>query len=123
MAQKDPILRNEDSKVIWNIVLKTPHAVAYRLWTKQSGEDWQIVAEGGLSDDIVDAGEFEAKKGAEFAYWLGIGSDKPQSRFDVSIILSQNNITLIDGIMIEKGRVDDDGIAQRLESVTFKLKN
>jgi hypothetical protein len=120
MEQKDPILRNEASNVNWNIVLNTPHAVAYRLWTKQSGEDWQVIAEGGLADDTVDAGEFTAERGTQFAYWLGIGSDKPQSRFDISIVLTQDNVVLVDGIMQESGRVDDEGIAQRLETVTFK---
>lgn len=120
MKQKDPILRNEASQVSWNIVLNTPHAVAYRLWTKQAGEDWQMIAEGGLADDKVDAGYFDAVKGTEFGYWLGIGSDKPQSRFDISIVLAQDNVILVDGIMQERGRVDDEGIAQRLETVIFK---
>ena len=69
MELKDPILRNENSIVSWNIVLNSPHAVAYRLWTKQSGEDWQVIAEGGLADDKVDAGNFSAIKDTEFAYW------------------------------------------------------
>jgi len=120
MKQNDPILRNENSKVSWNIVLKSPHAVAYRLWTKQNGADWQIIGEGGLSDDKVDAGEFDVVRGTEFAYWLGIGSDKPQSRFDISIILSQEIHILVDGIMQEKSKVNDEGIATRLESVTLK---
>ena len=120
MEQKDPILRNETSIVSWNIVLNSPHAVVYRLWTKQDGEDWQVISEGGLADNKVDAGEFIAVRGTEFAYWLGIGSDKPQSRFDISIVLNQDNLVLVDGIIQESGRVDDEGIAQRLETVTFK---
>jgi hypothetical protein len=120
MEQKDPILRNESSNVNWNIVINTPCAVAYRFWTKLPGEDWQIIAEGGLADDIVDVGEFSAERGTQFAYWLGIGSDKPQSRFDISIVLTQDTLVLVNGIMQESGRVDDEGYAQRLETVSFK---
>lgn len=120
MEKKDPVLRNETSSVNWNIILKTPHAVAYRFWTKQAGEDWQIIAEGGLADDKVDAGKFVAERGTQFAYWLGIGSDKPQSRFDISIILTQDNVVLVDGIIQERGGVDNEGIAQRLETLNFK---
>lgn len=120
MKQKDPVLRNETSSIHWNIVLKTPHALAYRLWVKHEGEDWEIIGEGGFADDKVDSGTFEASRGDEFAYWLGIGSDKPQSTFDVSIVLSQDSIILEDGIMQEKSKVNDDGIATRLETVTFQ---
>lgn len=116
----NPILRNETSKVNWNITLNSVHAVAYRLWTKQDGEDWKVIADGKLSDDVIDAGSFSAVKGTEFAYWLGIGSDKPKSTFNISIVLAQDNVILINGMMNEKGRVNDDGIAQRLKEVTFK---
>ncbi len=120
MTQEDPVLINEDSKVNWSIVLRSPHAVAYRLWTKQLDEDWVVIAEGRMADDKVDAGEFEAVRGTEFGYWLGIGSDKPQSQYNISIILSQESRVLEDGVMEEKDRVDDSGIATVLETVTFK---
>ena len=117
---KDPTLRNENSKVHWNIILNSPHAVAYKLWTKHIGEDWKVIVEGGLSDDKVDFGEFEAVKGTEFAYWFGIGTDKPQSMYKISIVLSQDSTVLVDGIMSERGRVNDEGIATKLVTVTFK---
>ena len=115
-----PKLRNENSKVSWNVVLNSPHALAYRLWIKEHDGEWQIIAEGGLADEKVDAGEFIAVKGTQFAYWLGIASDKPKSNFKISIVLGQDNIIVIDGILEEKGRVNDEGIATRLETVTFE---
>lgn len=117
----NPILRNETSKVNWTLVSKTPHVIAYRLWTQVPGEDWVKIAEGTSEDGSVDSGEFDAKKDYQFAYSLGIGSTQAGSAYDVSIVLSQAGSVLQNGLLEEEGKVDDNGVGAAHDTVTFEI--
>lgn len=116
----DPILILEGT-VSWNVVLSSPNAVAYRFWSRQPGQDWEILVDGKLSDEIVDEGSFEAVKGTEFAYWFGIGSDKPIGPYSLATVLTQGGKVLVNGVLPEIGNVDETGLAMKQKTVTFRV--
>lgn len=116
----DPILL-EEGTVSWDIVLSSPNAVSYRLWVRQPEKDWEIVKDGGLSDDVVDQGSHFATKGTEFAYWFGIGSTKPNSPYKLAVVLRQNGNVLVNGVLPEMGNVDNSGLAIKQKSISYKL--
>lgn len=110
-------LRNLSSPVHWNVTAQTPNAVAYRLWVSYPGGDWEMIAEGGLADDNPDCGSFSPAENMQFAFWLGVGSTVPRSAFSISIVLNQDGVPLTNGVLRERGKLDDKGEAYRERTV------
>ena len=121
MEDKNPILNNETSPVQWTLVIKSPHYLAYRFWLKQPGGAWEQLVEGTSEDGIADSGSFQAVAGTEFYYSMGIGSTHPNSKFDVAIVMTQDNVVIENGIIQKQGKVDSNGVAARNGQVTFQI--
>jgi len=121
MPQKDPILNNTQTPLTWTIVVNSVHIVAYKLWYQESNSnEWNVITEGTSTDNIADNGSLAISEKGKFSYWLGIGSTQAQSNFKISIVLSQNGTVIENGLIQENGRVNNDGVARRLEVVTFQ---
>ncbi|NND88014.1 MAG: hypothetical protein HKM28_02075 [Flavobacteriaceae bacterium] len=117
-----PILRNESSEVRWTLNVRSVHIVAYKLWIRASENDaWKVLIQGSNTDPVNDAGSFQAAKGSQFAYWMGIGSTTVKTDYDISLSLQQEDQLLVNGDREEKGPLDDDGVARADDILTFQL--
>lgn len=119
---EDPILYNETSQVHWSIVIRSPHFIAFRMWVKFPGEDWAMIAQGTSEDSVPDSGSFASNNEVEFYYSFGVGSTHANSKFDISLVFSQDNKVLENGIIQEQGKVNSDGVAARNNQFTFRTK-
>ena len=113
-AEVDPV-----PKVQVNVVNQSPHVVAYKIWVKVPGADWQTVAEGQTADDIADfytLGPYP--KGTLLDYWFGVGGN-PLTAWSALLSLSQGGHIVPGGSCGESGTTDDAGIDVRETEVRF----
>ncbi len=107
--------------VEFNLVVHSPHVVAYRIWTRTAKQgDWQDV-HGGRTDDLKP--EFKALSvtgGMRLAYWLGVGGN-PGTQFRVIMTLGQDGQLLANGTLVVEGTTDSSGVARvEAQDVEFK---
>ncbi len=95
-----------------NIVSRSPHVVAFRVWTQAPGQaDWATVFTGKTDDNVPDHIEIAAlPDNALIAWWLGVGGNA-KTPFRTVITLAQDGRILDGGTRLEEGKVDDDGLA------------
>lgn len=94
-----------------NIVGKSPHVVAYRIWFRLPGATWQVIGDGATGDDTADLVTVPVvSTGTEVHYWLGVGGN-PNTRYIALVTFSQNGKLLEGGTCLESGRTDGQGIA------------
>lgn len=120
MPQKDPVF--DDTKpVSWTIVVQSVHAIAYKLWLQiPDSEDWIVLKEDTSTNNIADTGNFTTERYSKFAYWFGIVSTEPNSEYWISVVLTQDGNVIENGLLQEKGKVNEDGVARLVEIVTLK---
>ena len=117
----DPILANQIDPVNWTLLKKGIHYMAYKIYIKQpSDSSWTELVSGTSEDGIVDSGSFKAVTGTQFYYSFGIGHEDPSANFDVSFVLTQNHVTLENGIINKKGKLDSNGVASRKDTLIFQ---
>jgi len=95
-----------------NITSGSPHVIAYILWTRRPGDaDWTEVARGNTSDNVSDHHIIKAPlpKGSRLTYWLGMG-DGPGTKCRGIVTLAQNGKVVPDGLCIEDGKTDSNGV-------------
>lgn len=102
-----------------NVVARSPHVAAYRLWFRRPESEWERIGDGHTADDVPDFhgfGPVPQKSG--FAYWLGIGGN-PKTRFRVIVTLAQDGEILEGGTCVEQGMTNADGVRMREREVEF----
>jgi hypothetical protein len=99
-------------KVEFNLVVDSPHVVAYRIWTRTSDQDpWQDVHGGKTGDLKPEFNALSVTSGTRLAYWLGVGGN-PGTRFRVILTLGQDGQLLANGTLVVEGTTDDSGVAR-----------
>lgn len=95
-----------------NIVSRSPHVVAFRLWFQVPGQtDWTTVFTGKTDDDVPDYKEIRPlPDGSLIAWWLGIGGNA-KTPYRTVITFAQGGHVLDGGTRLEEGKVDDNGLA------------
>ena len=112
-----PIKHDEELDV--NIVSKSPHVVAYRLWRQLPQGQWEKCGEGHTADDIADHNLLKPlPEGARFAYWLGIGGN-PNTQYRALVTIAQSGQIVDGGSFVEEGVANDEGVAEAHAIIDF----
>ena len=99
------------------VTSRSPHVVAYRLWSREPDGAWRRIGEGHTEDDQPGSHRIDPMpKNSEVAWWLGIGGN-PGTSFRALVTLGQDGVLLDGGTCLEEGRTNDEGVAQREGSV------
>jgi len=116
-----PVKHDPKKPLQISVVSKSPHVVAYRLWSNTPTDaEWAVIGDGTTGDDTPDTVEVGPyPNGTQIAYWLGIGGN-PNSRYTVLVLFAQDGSLLEGGTSLVQGRVDSDGLA--IEEGTVELK-
>jgi hypothetical protein len=103
-----------------NIVSKSPHVVAYRIWTRTPpAVAWTQAADGDTQDNIPDDAQLSAlPSGTSLTYWFGIGGN-PGTFYRALLLISQSGKVLDDATLIEEGTTDANGFAVVEKEVSF----
>jgi hypothetical protein len=110
---------NHGSALDVNILSKSPHIVAYRLWRRLSGTDWVLFAEGDSADEVSDHHELSGMSaGSRVAYWLGIGGN-PNTQYRALVTIAQAGRILDGGSFIEEGSTNAQGVAEAQAIIEF----
>lgn len=97
-----------------NIVSKSPHVVAYRLWRQLPGGPWVVCADGDTADDISDHTTVDKlPPGGKLSYWLGIGGN-PNTQYRTLVTIAQKGRIVDGGSFIEPGTTNAQGVAEVL---------
>lgn len=99
-------------KIQINVVSRSPHVVAFKVWTQKPGQaDWTTVFEGRTDDNIPDHVEIDPlPDNAQVAWWLGVGGNA-KTPYRTVITFAQEGRLLDGGTRLEEGKVDDAGVA------------
>ena len=95
-----------------NVLSKSPHVVAYRLWRQEPGTNWDMFAEGDSAAEVSDHHELSGLPGASrLAYWLGIGGN-PNTQYRALVTITQAGRIVDGGSFIEEGGTNELGVAE-----------
>ncbi|MFB3910485.1 MAG: hypothetical protein ACE15D_19005 [Candidatus Eisenbacteria bacterium] len=112
-----PIRMDPAMELEVNVVVRTPHVVNYRIWTRVPEDEWQVVADGESRDSAPDHQSLGAlSRGTEIAYWFAVGGN-PHTRYVALLLLSQGGKLLIGGDLLHQGKVSGKGAAEVTGSV------
>jgi len=116
----DPVLSIDHGEELdVNIVSKSPHVVAYRLWRQLPQGQWQVCGEGHTADDIADHNLLTPlPEGARFAYWLGIGGN-PNTQYRALVTIAQGGQIVDGGSFLEEGVANAQGVAEAHAIIAF----
>lgn len=102
-----------------NVTCPTPDVLAYRLWTQQPGQPWVILGTGSTSDNISD---FYASGphplGTKIVYLFRFGGN-PNTFYRGILNIAQDGHILPDGVIIEEGFTDEDGLAAHQDEIVI----
>jgi len=110
---------DHDAALDVNILSKSPHVVAYRLWLRSPRADWDMFAEGDSADEVSDHHELSGMSaGSRVAYWLGIGGN-PNTQYRALVTIAQRGRILDGGSFIEEGSTNAQGVAEAQAIIGF----
>src|SRR5262249_55487255 len=100
-----------------------PVSVGYKLFIQRPGESWIKFAEGTDEETVQLSGHMHEvgplPDGSKIMYIILFGGN-PNTAFASQIQLFQDRRPLLDGLFIERGVTDQNGIALRRKEITLR---
>lgn len=115
------LLRRDPAKGIEiNVIGRSPHVVAYRMWLKKPGETvWTKIGEGHTADNKPDfLTVAPAGDDTELDYALSIGGNA-NTTYRAIVTFAQDGKVLEDGTNLHTGKTDGVGFASDASRVKF----
>ncbi len=94
-----------------NVTCTTPHVLVYKLWYRQPGGQWVTIGQGSTTDNRPDHYQTGPHPvGTEVVYLFRIGGNA-KTYYRAHLTIGQQGHLLADGLIVEEGWTDEDGLA------------
>ena len=98
------------------VASRSPHAVAYRIWSRAPGGTWGKLADGHAGGDARTHRLGPVATGTGLAIWVGLGGH-PHTRYRVALTIGQDGRVVETGTILLDGETNGQGVAQTEQRV------